>query len=491
MDVAIKVKGITHNWVTNGMMLLTAIVLVLVVIVIATIHNNYYNSVSASIDSIAGSFEKLAVCSAENYYSEARTLSQQFKLKNKVEVQVLDSGGEVLVSTSGFAPDKDAAMPDYQNAVSNGVSGSWIGRTQNGERVMANCHILPDYGNGSNGAVRCIVSLSKLDRHIMLLNAIVIAIAVIIELMAVLSGVFFVRSIIKPLGEVSNVARRIALGDFQARIMVQESNSEIGELCDTINYMAGELESADRLKNEFISSVSHELRTPLTAIRGWGETLRDAEGDRELTVKGVDVILNETARLSGLVEELLDFSRMQTGKLSYNNEKIDILAEVGEAVCAYQQTARQNNIILSYHEPQELCTVMGDADRLEQVFINIIDNAVKYTPSGGAINIDVIIEEGCVRIAVSDTGVGIPADRIDRVKEKFYKANSTVRGSGIGLAVADEIIKHHNGLLLIESTEGVGTTVTVVLPTVKKSQMEPLSDVDIATLSDKSEDTYE
>ncbi len=488
MDIAIKVRAVTRNWVTNVLMLLTIIVLTLVVIIIATVHNNYYNSVASYIDGIATSFDRLAVCDSSTYYSEARELSGQFTLKNRVEVQILDSSGKVIVSTNGFLPPEDEAMPDYHKAVSDGVSGMWTGRNSGDEHVMASTYILPDYGKGSNGAVRCISSLTKLDRHILIISIVIIAVAIALELMSAFSGIFFVRSIIKPIGDVSNVARRIALGDFRARIKIQETNSEIGELCDTINYMAGELESGDRLKNEFISSVSHELRTPLTAIRGWSETIKDSGGDRELVTKGVNVILNETARLSGLVEELLDFSRMQTGKMSYKNEKIDILAEVEEAVCAYQQIAKQNNIVLSYHEPQSVPPVMGDADRLEQVFINIIDNAMKYTPSGGAINVDIIPEEGCVRICIADTGAGIPSDKIDRVKEKFFKANSTVRGSGIGLAVADEIIKHHNGLLLIDSTEGVGTTVTVVLPTVKKANLEQ-SNADISKLNDISEES--
>ena len=487
MDISIKVRGVTRNWVLNVLLLLTAIILALVIIIIASVHSNYYNSVSSYINSIAGSFDRLAVCDSSAYYDEARSLSTQFILKNQVEVQILDTAGTVIVSTSGFLPPEDEKMPDYEKAVADGISGEWTGYTSGDEHVMASTYILTDYGNGSNGAVRCIVSLQKLDRHILFINLIIIAFAIILVLVAAFSGIFFVRSIIKPIGEISNVARKIALGDFKARLKIQEPNSEIGELCDTINYMASELESTDRMKNEFISSVSHELRTPLTAIRGWGETISDANVDRELAMKGVSVILNETTRLSGLVEELLDFSRIQTGKMSYKNEKIDILAEVGEAVYAYQQIAKKNDIILSYHEPESVSPVMGDPDRLEQVFINIIDNAIKYTSSGGAINVDVKEVEGCVQIGVSDTGAGIPADKIDRIKEKFFKANNTVRGSGIGLAVADEIIKHHNGLLLIDSTEGVGTTVTVVLPTVKKAQSESIAAQD-AQITHNSEE---
>ena len=488
MDISIKVRGATRNWVLNVLLLLTAIILALVIIIIASVHNNYYDSVSSYINSIAGSFDRLAVCDSSAYYEEARSLSTQFTLKNQVEVQILDTGGTVIVSTSGFLPPKDEKMPDYEKAVSHGISGEWTGYNSGDEHVMASTYILADYGNGSNGAVRCVVSLQRLDRHILFINLIIISFAIILVLVAAFSGIFFVRSIIKPISEISNVARKIALGDFKARLKIQEPNSEIGELCDTINYMASELESTDKMKNEFISSVSHELRTPLTAIRGWGETISDSNVDRELAMKGVSVILNETTRLSGLVEELLDFSRIQTGKMSYKNEKIDILAEIGEAVYAYQQIASKNDIQLLYKEPESVSAVMGDPDRLEQVFINIIDNAIKYTSSGGAINVDVEEAEGCVRIGIADTGAGIPADKIDRIKEKFFKANNTVRGSGIGLAVADEIIKHHNGLLLIDSIEGVGTTVTVVLPTVKKAQPESTLSVEGTQITDNSEE---
>ncbi|MBQ2422615.1 MAG: HAMP domain-containing histidine kinase [Clostridia bacterium] len=488
MDISIKVRGATRNWVLNVLLLLTAIILALMIIIIASVHNNYYDSVSSYINSIAGSFDRLAVCDSSAYYEEARSLSTQFTLKNQVEVQILDTGGTVIVSTSGFLPPKDEKMPDYEKAVSHGISGEWTGYNSGDEHVMASTYILADYGNGSNGAVRCVVSLQRLDRHILFINLIIISFAIILVLVAAFSGIFFVRSIIKPISEISNVARKIALGDFKARLKIQEPNSEIGELCDTINYMASELESTDKMKNEFISSVSHELRTPLTAIRGWGETISDSNVDRELAMKGVSVILNETTRLSGLVEELLDFSRIQTGKMSYKNEKIDILAEIGEAVYAYQQIASKNDIQLLYKEPESVSAVMGDPDRLEQVFINIIDNAIKYTSSGGTINVDVEEAEGCVRIGIADTGAGIPADKIDRIKEKFFKANNTVRGSGIGLAVADEIIKHHNGLLLIDSTEGVGTTVTVVLPTVKKAQPESTLSVEGTQITDNSEE---
>ncbi|MBQ9920159.1 MAG: HAMP domain-containing histidine kinase, partial [Clostridia bacterium] len=155
---------------------------------------------------------------------------------------------------------------------------------------------------------------------------------------------------------------------------------------------------------------------------------------------------------------------------------INIAPALREATDMYLEVARQRNIKLDFVCANELQNVMGDPDRLKQVFINIIDNAVKYSNDGGSVLVDCHEEEGCIHIRVSDTGVGIPEQDIDRVKEKFFKSNTTVRGSGIGLAVADEIIKQHNGLIFIESKEGVGTTVTVVLPITEAVEQEEESE---------------
>ena len=290
------------------------------------------------------------------------------------------------------------------------------------------------------------------------------------------SGLFFIKSIVRPIRDVSNMARKIAMGDFESRININK-NDEIGELCDTINYMASELSQAQNLKNDFISSVSHELRTPLTAIRGWGETAKMSLGtDEELVRRGLDVVLNEADRLSGLVEELLDFSRIESGRLSVVSQPLNISQLLSESADMYTELARQQGIELIFTRPSEELQVMGDADRLKQVFINIIDNAVKYTEKGGLVLVTQTGEEGCVRIVVKDTGVGIPAEDVEHVKEKFYKANKVVRGSGIGLAVADEIIKQHHGLLFIESTEGVGTTATIVLPLYEPEPIPEVAD---------------
>ena len=194
--------------------------------------------------------------------------------------------------------------------------------------------------------------------------------------------------------------------------------------------------------------------------------------DRKTFDRGMGVIIKESSRLTGIVEELLDFGRLQSGRMVLMKEKIDILAEFDETVYMLKERAVEDGIHLLYDDTDVvLPPVYGDRNRLKQVFINILDNALKYTPKGGVVAAQVLYtkaEPDVIKIVVTDSGCGIPADDLPRVKEKFYKANQTVGGSGIGLAVADEIMNLHNGRLDIESGEGVGTTVTLTFPVYKE-----------------------
>ena len=229
--------------------------------------------------------------------------------------------------------------------------------------------------------------------------------------------------------------------------------------------MAQELGVSEKLKNDFISSVSHELRTPLTAIKGWAETMKMGDTpDFRTFEKGMSVIIRESERLTGIVEELLDFSRIQSGRMVINMERIDLLAELDDAIYMLRERALNEGKHLIYDEPEFVPPVQGDKNRIRQVFINVIDNALKYTPESGVIGIEVKSDDDNIQIIISDNGCGIPAEHLPKVKDKFYKANQTQRGSGIGLAVVDEIMNLHNGSLDIESTENVGTTVILTFP---------------------------
>lgn len=157
-------------------------------------------------------------------------------------------------------------------------------------------------------------------------------------------------------------------------------------------------------------------------------------------------------------------------------DKIDILAELGEAVYMFSERATQEGKFLIYEEPAMLSPVLGDVNRLRQVFVNILDNALKYTEKGCTIQVSATEENGWIHVVISDNGCGIPAEHLPNIKKKFYKANHMVRGSGIGLALADEIVAMHSGELDIESQEGVGTAVTISIPVLQ--QMEAAAEFD-------------
>ena len=463
MELEIRFKSIAVRWFLNIFLIVAAVIVVAVVAFSALFSSIYTERIEVLATDYAYEFYALSGTDSKTFKDTAVEIAGEFQYKNKIEVQVIDLNGQILVSTSGFQSENEP-MPDYYKAKENGSSSVLKSTTLDGEPIMAGTTVIYGSQGEKLGAYRWITSMRAANRTMgSFVIAVILAAAAVMAFCA-FSGLFFIKSIVRPIRDVSNMARKIAMGDFESRININK-NDEIGELCDTINYMASELSQAQNLKNDFISSVSHELRTPLTAIRGWGETAKMSLGtDEELVRRGLDVVLNEADRLSGLVEELLDFSRIESGRLSVVSQPLNISQLLSESADMYTELARQQGIELIFTRPSEELQVMGDADRLKQVFINIIDNAVKYTESGGQVLINQLHEEGCARIVVSDTGVGIPAQDIDRVKEKFYKANKVVRGSGIGLAVADEIIKQHHGLLFIESTEGVGTTATIVLP---------------------------
>ena len=463
MNTGLKFKSIMQKWFFY-IFIVVALVVSIATVAFSSLYNSLYvEKIEAISIDYSEEFSSLSNTDASTFEDKAISIAAGFEHKDKIEVQVIDKDGNVFVSTTGFSVNAED-MPDYLKAKESGKFQVYKGKSGTKESIMAGTTMLYDENGEELGAYRWITSMSRTNTLMTYVTAIVVLIGGAVLAVTGITGLFFVKSIVNPIRDVSNVARTIAMGNFDSRIEL-ERDDEIGELCDAINYMASELSAAENIKNDFISSVSHELRTPLTAIRGWGETAKMSLGsDEDLVQRGLDVVLSEADRLSSLVEELLDFSRMQTGRLSLVAQPTNVSLILRESVDMYVELAKKQEIDLVLSTPEADMVVMGDNNRLKQVFINIIDNAVKYTNAGGQVLVNLGVEEACVRITVVDTGVGIPAEDVGRVKEKFYKANKTVRGSGIGLAVADEIIRQHDGLLFIESIENVGTTVTVVLP---------------------------
>lgn len=475
----IRKNSITKRWLLNSLGVILIVLVVLIVTLSFAVRGYVYNGIQSALNGrsneLTNMFSDYGRKSSSEFSTAARSYVEEFPDKESMELMAFNSNGKIIITSIGFAPDESQPMPDYRLALTDtGGYGSWTGKLISGERVMAVTRVMRSDIGSPIGAIRYVVSLEEADRQIFMVVAGLIAAGLIIILFIIISSYYFIRSILTPIKRISATAKLIAQGDFKARIQ-KMNDDEIGQLCDTINDMADELGANEKMKNDFISSVSHELRTPLTAIEGWAETLQAGETDKKTFDRGMSIIIHEAERLSGMVEELLDFSRMQSGRMTLTMDKIDILAELGEAVYMFSERAKTEHKFLLYEEPAMLPPVLGDINRLRQVFVNVLDNAIKYTAEGGTIEVTADEDGGFIRIIISDNGCGIPAEHLPKVKKKFYKANQTVRGSGIGLALADEIMTLHSGSLEIESHENIGTAVTIRIPTFDRLENEPLT----------------
>lgn len=462
-------KSIVKRWAYTVLASTVFVIVLIGVLMGLFIKNQYYDAVRMTLNSRATSlvmsyFNSQTTVSDELFNKMAKNFVDNFSDKNVMEVWVIDKNGHVVVSSTGFSV-KGESYPDYNYAKAdeNGI-GEWIGKMKNNEKVMALTYILPENSQGVNGAIRYIISLEDIDRQIYTIWILIGFLLILVICFVITSGAFFINSIINPVRKINETASKIATGDFNVSIEKHKYDDEIGQLCDTINNMAHEIGETERMKNDFISTVSHELRTPLTAIKGWGETIKLAQNDEELVNKGLDVIVNETERLSDLVEELLDFSRMESGKLSLKKSQIDIVKELTEVLEVFESRSTREGIDLVVDIPFKSIMINGDKNRLKQSFVNIIDNSFKYTSKGGSVKVKLRVNNSSVFISINDNGCGISKHDLPKIRQKFYKANNSARGSGIGLAVTDEIIKLHYGEMIIESEIGVGTTVSIILP---------------------------
>lgn len=469
------VKRITKRWLFNSFFVILVILIAVIIAFSLGIRSYYYSSVQQVVNTQANTIIALLQRYAEDpsvdFASRVRQTVENFEQRDHMELMAIDQNGAVIITSSGFSPERGTPMPDYEEAqLSYTGYASRIDMIGN-EKVLAVTSLFPSV-NQNLSAVRFVVSLTDVDAQIILFIVIIALIGMGTLLFVIMSSSYFINSIVTPVGEIGVLARKIAQGDFEKRLE-KKNDDEIGDLCDVINYMAQELSANEKLKNDFISSISHELRTPLTAIKGWSETLSAGDLDQQTLQKGMRVITSESERLTQMVEELLDFSRIQNHRLRLIPEKLDIVAELSDVILMFSERSTRENIALCYDEPEFFFAVLGDRGRLRQVFINIIDNAFKYSDPGGSVTVSCHIQDNHVQICVADRGCGIKAEDLPYVKNKFYKSNYTRRGSGIGLAVADEITRLHGGSLELSSVEGEGTAVTITLPSFAEASGNP------------------
>ena len=415
--------GIKGRWMMNSLSFVLVILAAMVILISVGVSGYYYASVRDNLLSRATlkaeTYQKYFTETYDQYYSQAESDVSTYGEQDKLEMQFLDRNGRILLSTSALTSGGMASTEDAAQALASQSTAVFTGRDPlTDERVMSVTAPLQSSRGDLVGGVRFITSLRIAERQIWIIVGISLIGCLLFLVLVIASNSYFVQSIVDPILKINTIAKEIAAGRYGVRLQ-KTYDDEIGELCDTINYMSDEINRAERMKNE----------------------------------------------------ELLDFARIESGRMKLEIEMFDMSIELYEAVYMYENLLKKSGIQLNYDEDVEAnYFINGDRHRMKQVFLNILDNAAKYGGDGKRIDITLKRDGGNIVASVRDYGQGIPEAELPFVKEKFYKGSSKQRGSGIGLAVTDEIVTMHGGTLDIASAVGEGTTVTITLPSAKAEE---------------------
>ena len=463
----IEITGLRKRWLVSSLSPIFIVALLIAGTFCVVMANYYYNMMLDGLKTRAAHasdyFTSNTMTSIGEFYQYANSFAAEFSERDRMELQFISSSGKILVSSYGLTAGMAPGTPDIKDAFQSKQIEPFRGvDPHTGEHIMSVCAplLLDDQ---VVGAMRYVTSMSAVSRELLVTVGVALGLLILGVGMVYVSNMVFINNVVEPVAEVTETAKRIAGGSYGTQ-MENHYRDEVGQLIDAINNMSSQISKSEKIKSEFISSVSHELRTPLTAINGWGETLLGDSDPKQLR-RGVGIILKESRRLTNMVEELLDFSKMQDGRFTLNIEQVDVQAEFEDTIYTYMELFKQDAIELHYESGDELFPpIPSDPERLKQVFCNVLDNAAKHGGAGRRIDAAAVCGGGKIVVTVRDYGPGIPEAELPFVKQKFYKGSSKARGSGIGLAVCEEIIRLHEGTFEIGNAEGGGCIVTITLP---------------------------
>ena len=465
-----KRGGLRRRWLMNTFLVVVPLAIVCVLLVTASFSAYYYSGMESDLRYRAKTtkdfFEDNINFDYSKFYQSCVDFTETFEDRNHIELQFINAQGRMVASSYGLWAGKAPQTPEISQAMTTREPKTFLGKDMHtGERIMAVSTPLIYNGGEVIGVLRFVTSTRVMDMQIAFIVLITVLFCIVFLVVLVLTSNYYIHSILIPIADITQTAKRITSGSYGAQIQTKYLD-EIGELADAINEMSVQINQNEKTQTEFISSLSHELRTPLTAITGWGETLLSMDSmDPDQTRRGMGIILREAKRLTEMVVELLDFTRIQDGRMTLNIEKTDIRAEFEDTVYMYGSRLKQEGIVLNYQDnDDDIPEISCDPKRMRQVFLNILDNAAKHGGEGKKIDSEIRYTGDAVVIHIRDYGPGIPEDEIPLVKKKFYKGASKARGSGIGLAVSDEIVQMHGGALELQNANGGGTLVSVRLP---------------------------
>lgn len=447
-----------------GMMTLVVIVLILLWLFQIVFLENFYTRMKVNDikEKTIAVTELLNADQTEDFRDQMDILAYE----NSMSIELLDMNGNIIYETnsSGTVGKMHGMMNSlrsqiYEKALTGQESATTMTHPRFGNEFMLIG--LPAYINQElTGGLLLSFPLAPVEDTAAILQRQLFYISLILLAAASLLSFLLARTFTRPIVDIEKAAAQMAEGDFSARIDVKQQD-EIGQLAKTINYLGQQLSQIDQMRKDLIANVSHELRTPLSLIRGYAETLRDVTGnDEDKRQKQLGVIIEEAERLSRMVDDILNLSRLQSGHFELNKSIFSVRNLAGNVAKRYDLLSKQREVSIIMEMSDEQL-VEADAARIEQVLYNLINNAFNNTNAGGTITIRDMDNGDSVRIEVMDSGSGIPEEEINRIWDRYYKADKNIgktMGSGLGLAIVKAILEAHGAAYGVESKKGVGTT---------------------------------
>lgn len=426
-------------------------------------YKNIEHNVSSYLDIKVDYYERyFAFDSNEDLKNEILKDPSIFYVNNDEEMQIIDLDGSLLMDTKGIDESSYNSKNDVKDALKNGY-GVFIGMQDNyASKVI--CVTKPiKFDDSIIGYIRLITPLNNAEALIQKLINFLLLITILVIIITTIFSFFISNSIIAPVNYLTSISRRMAKGEYKTRSKLKRKD-EIGELSSSLNLLSEEILKRDRFKNEFIANISHELKTPLTSIQGWAYTIASDIDNKELVKSGTDIILNESKRLSSMVSDLLDYSRIITGNIKIEKEWFSLKTCIEKVIEQLIPKLNNRNFKINFNCKEEGYLFLGDENRIKQLIINLVDNAIKFSNKESSIDVILYSDTRFYYIEVIDKGIGISEKDLPYIFIKFFKGDNKFSNTGIGLSVCEEIVKLHDGYIKAYSKLNEGTTMVVKLP---------------------------
>ena len=408
----------------------------------------------------------------EDIQSQTRTLAEKLNLR----ITVIDKDGKVLSDSEEDPVQMENHMKrrEIAQAVQNGFGQSTRPSDTLGYSMK---YVAVRVGEPEQilGFVRLAVPLSKVQLELQTIYRVVLFGVIFAVVIALVVAYFVSRSITSPIRQMQQSAEQFAGGDFSAKLKIK-SKDELGQLAGSLNAMADELQQKienlnrmDTIRTDFVANVSHELKTPLTLIKGYIETLEGKSmDDKEESARFISIIKEHSDRLGNIIDDLLSLSELELSKDCVNITEFDLEKLIDEILPGFGHALDEKKLDLTTDSQGRNFIIKADRDKIGQVFVNIIDNAIKYTKESGRIEVSLSEHNEVVEVVIRDSGIGIPREHLGRIFERFYRVDKSrsrqLGGTGLGLSIAKHIVLVHNGNIILESELNQGTKVSVTLP---------------------------